>query len=68
MDKTELEIFNAVAILRAHAQAVLRLVQEGQFSSADYVKDIRTHIEHLDAAHQAFMVVAPLPEEVQKAA
>ena len=66
MDKTELEIFNAHAILLAHANALLRLVQV--HFHPDYVKDIRTHLEHVEAAHKAFMAVAPLPEEVQKAA
>jgi hypothetical protein len=66
MDKTELEIFNAHAILLAHANALLRLVQVN--FHPDYVRDIRTHLEHVDAAHKAFMAVAPLPEEVQKAA
>jgi hypothetical protein len=66
MDKTELEIFNAHAVLIAHANALLRLVQAN--FTPDYVKDIRTHLEHVDAAHKAFMAVAPLPEEVQKAA
>ena len=66
MDKTELEIFNAHAVLLAHANALLRLVQSN--FHPDYVKDIRSHLEHVDAAHKAFMAVAPLPEEVQQKA
>ena len=68
MDKRELEIFNAAAILRAHADALVRLTANTPFDSPDYVKDIRSHLEHVEEAHKAFMAVAPLSEEVQKAA
>ncbi len=66
MDKTELEIFAAHAVLQAHAGVVLRLLQAP--FHPDYVKDIRSHLEHVDAAFQAFMAEAPLPEQVQKTA
>ena len=66
MDKTELEVFNAHAVLLAHANALLRLVQVN--FHPDYVKDIRSHLDHVEEAHKAFMALAPMPTEVQKAA
>jgi hypothetical protein len=66
MDKDDKAIFEAHAIMQAHANYLLRLVQAP--FSVDYVKDIRAQVDRLDAAHRAFIAVAPLPTEVQEAA